>query len=500
MRGCLSSLLWDCSVALRVGAAAFYICRFRQETFEGSCFFDAAVTEWKSREGCRWESGTDNRYDYGDLNMTEKNNRNSDGYNSSGNSNSSNSKWKQRFFTITAGQTVSLIGSSAVQFALIWWLASETQSPMMLGISGLAAFLPMTFLSPVAGVLADRFNRKAVCICADLFIGFSAMVFAWFMWNYDVPCEYAILVLFLRGIGDTFHQPSIRAIIPQLVPSESLVKANGWSQFMQSGAFMLGPVLGAALFAALPMPLVLLTDTLGAVIASLLLGAVKIPPVAKAGEESGNGEKKDREKGKFFRELKEGAEVYLEDPKLLILMAAQTFSMIFFLPLSSFYPLMTSSYFNLGAWHASAVELSFAVGMMGSAVLLGSVIEVKDKIKTAYIGLVAIGLMSALCGLTPPTMWGWWMFTFFCGLLGASGNIHSIPIVAYMQETIAPEKMGRAFSLMGMAGSLAMPIGLLVASPAAEKIGVHMWFLVTGIAIIVITICAVMANRKKSRE
>lgn len=427
--------------------------------------------------------------------MAEKNNRNQ--YESN---KEYNSKWKQRFLTITAGQTVSLIGSSAVQFALIWWLASETQSPMMLGISGLAAFLPMTFLSPVAGVLADRFNRKTVCICADLFIGLSAMVFAWFMWNYDVPCEYAILVLFLRGIGDTFHQPSIRAIIPQLVPSGSLVKANGWSQFMQSGAFMLGPVLGAALFAALPMPFVLLTDTLGAVIASLLLGAVKIPPVERAETEDGRGEKNGREKGRFFREFKEGAEVYLEDPRLLILMAAQTFSMLFFLPLSSFYPLMTSSYFKLGAWHASAVELAFAIGMMGSAILLGSVIEIKDKIKTSYIGLFAIGIVSALCGLTPPTMWGWWMFTFFCGLLGASGNIHSIPIVAYMQETIAPEKMGRAFSLLGMAGSLAMPAGLLVASPAAEKIGVHMWFLVTGIAIILITICAVLANRKKSRE
>lgn len=401
-------------------------------------------------------------------------------------------KWKKRFFTIVAGQTVSLIGSSAVQFALIWWLASETQSPMMLGISGLAAFLPMTFLSPAAGVLADRFNRKAVCICADLFIGLSALVFAGFMWKYDVPSKYAILVLFLRGIGDTFHQPSIRAIVPQLVPSENLVKANGWSQFMQSGAFMLGPVLGAALYAAFPMPVVLLTDTLGAVTASLLLGAVKIPPLKRADRENGE---KTREKGKFFREMKEGAEVYLEDPKLLILMIAQTLSMLFFLPLSSFYPLMTSSYFRLGAWHASIVELTFAAGMMLSAVLLGSVIEVKNKIKTAYIGLFGIGISTALCGLTPPVMWGFWTFAFFCCLLGASGNIHSIPIVAYMQETIAPEKMGRAFSLLGMAGSLAMPAGLLIASPAAEKIGVHMWFFVTGIAVILITIFALLANR-----
>lgn len=403
-------------------------------------------------------------------------------------------KWRKRFFTIVAGQTVSLIGSSAVQFALIWWLASETESPMILGISGLAAFLPMTFLSPIAGVLADRFNRKTICICADMFIGLSAMVFAGFMWKYDVPSEYVILVLFLRGIGDTFHQPSIRAIIPQLVPSESLVKANGWSQFMQSGAFMLGPVLGAALFAALPMPVVLLTDILGAVTASVLLGMVKIPPLQKT-EEDGEGH--ERGAGRFFRELKEGGQVYLEDPKLLILMTAQTLSMIFFLPLSSFYPLMTSSYFKLGAWHASAVELTFAMGMLASSLLLGSVIEVKNKLKTAYIGLFGIGIASALCGIMPPVMLGFWAFAVFCGLLGASGNIHSIPIIAYMQETIAPEKMGRAFSLVGMAGSLAMPVGLLIAGPVAEKIGVHMWFFVTGIAIILISICAVLIHKMK---
>lgn len=405
-------------------------------------------------------------------------------------------KWRKRFFTIVAGQTVSLIGSSAVQFALIWWLASETESPMILGISGLAAFLPMTFLSPIAGVLADRFNRKTICICADMFIGLSAMVFAGFMWKYDVPSEYVILVLFLRGIGDTFHQPSIRAIIPQLVPSESLVKANGWSQFMQSGAFMLGPVLGAALFAALPMPVVLLTDTLGAVTASVLLGMVKIPPLQKTEE---HGEGHERGAGRFFRELKEGGQVYLEDPKLLILMTAQTLSMIFFLPLSSFYPLMTSSYFKLGAWHASAVELTFAMGMLASSLLLGIVIEVKNKLKTAYIGLFGIGIASALCGIMPPVMWGFWAFAVFCGLLGASGNIHSIPIIAYMQETIAPEKMGRAFSLVGMAGSLAMPAGLLIAGPVAEKIGVHMWFFVTGIAIILISICAVLIHKMKKK-
>ena len=77
------------------------------------------------------------------------------------------SKWKQKFLTIAAGQTVSLIGSSAVQFALIWWLASETGSPMMMALSGLVAFLPQIFLGPFAGVWIDRLKRKYVAIRTD---------------------------------------------------------------------------------------------------------------------------------------------------------------------------------------------------------------------------------------------------------------------------------------------------------------------------------------------
>ena len=67
--------------------------------------------------------------------------------------------WKQKFFIIAGGQMISLIGSSAVQFALIWWIASETGSALLLGLSGLVAFLPGLVLSPWAGVLADRHSR-----------------------------------------------------------------------------------------------------------------------------------------------------------------------------------------------------------------------------------------------------------------------------------------------------------------------------------------------------
>ena len=97
------------------------------------------------------------------------------------------SKWKQKFLTIAAGQTVSLIGSSAVQFSLIWWLASETGSPMMMALSGLVAYLPQILLGPFAGVWIDRLKRKHVAIAADMFIGLAAVAFAVLLWMGHPP-------------------------------------------------------------------------------------------------------------------------------------------------------------------------------------------------------------------------------------------------------------------------------------------------------------------------
>ena len=95
-------------------------------------------------------------------------------------------KWKLPFLLIVIGQSISLIGSSAVQFALIWWITSETNSALLLGLSGMVAYVPVVLFSPAAGVIADRYNRKVICICADLFVGLSAAVFALLLWLYEM--------------------------------------------------------------------------------------------------------------------------------------------------------------------------------------------------------------------------------------------------------------------------------------------------------------------------
>lgn len=401
-----------------------------------------------------------------------------------------NKKWRSQFVIVALGQAVSMLGSHGVQFALIWWLAEKTSSPLMLGISGIVAYLPMSLFSPIAGIAADRYNRKFISIFSDMTMGMIALIYAVLLFFLDLPVWTVFVMLCVRGIGSTFQQPAIQSIIPQLVPKDQIVKTNGWMQLLNSGSFLLGPVIGASLYAIFPMSVVLMSDVVGAILASVALAVVKIPKL----------EKTENEKQRFVTEIKEGLQVFREDKKLFYIVIAEALCMFFYAPLSSFYPLMTSDYFDLSAMYGSAVELSFAIGMMVSSLLFSSVLKVERKIRVSFIGLLGMGIASVICGVIPPVYIGWFFFAASCICLGAAGNVHTIPLTAYIQETVAPKKMGRAFSVLTLISSVTMPVGLLFSSPIAEKVGVNVWFFISGLCMLTLTTLVLIRYAAKHRR
>lgn len=344
-----------------------------------------------------------------------------------------------------------------------------------MGLSGFVAFLPMAILSPFAGVAADRYNRKLISIMSDMTMGIIAMVFAVLLLFMELPVWAVIFMLGARGAGTAFQQPAIQSIIPQLVPKEYLVKTNGFMQLLNSGSFLIGPVIGAALYAAFPISVVLLSDVIGAALASIALAVVKIPKLERKIEEQ-----------HFIEELKVGFHVFLEDKKLFYIVMAQALCMFFIGPMASFYPLMTSDYFNLSAWYGSAVEFAYAFGMIIISLMFATALKIKHKIRTSFTALIILAFVSILCGIIPPTITGWCLFAVLCVLLGAMENVHMIPLTAYIQETVVPEKMGRVFSAMTLVSSVTMPLGLLIGSPIAEKTGIAIWFLISGICMLVL--------------
>ncbi len=92
------------------------------------------------------------------------------------------SAWKLRFFTIWTGQHLSVLGSRASQFAVVWWLTRETGSATVLAVAGVLALAPDVLLKPVAGVCVDRWSRRRVMILADSANALVSAGMAWLFW------------------------------------------------------------------------------------------------------------------------------------------------------------------------------------------------------------------------------------------------------------------------------------------------------------------------------
>lgn len=90
-------------------------------------------------------------------------------------------------------------------------------------------------------------------------------------------------------------------------------------------------------------------------------------------------------------------------------------------------------------------------------------------------------------------------FAVLCGAMGATATCYDVPIVAYMQKSIAPQKLGRAFSAFQIVSMVSTPVGLAVASPVAEALGVSAWFGISGVAIVLLGAVMLVLEGKARR-
>lgn len=388
----------------------------------------------------------------------------------------STDNWKKTFWTIWAGQAFSILGSSAAGFAIVWWLTVQTGSAMVLALATLVMFLPQALVGPFAGVWIDRLSRKTIMIAADLLIAATSVVLAIAFFIGTPPVGLIYGMLFLRGVGQAFHIPAMQAAMPMFVPESELVKVGGWSGFIQSGSLMLGPVLGTFLMTVFSVPAVMLVDIIGALIAvgALTLVTIPDPQVDPAGRQP------------VIKEMRDGLlEIQQNKPLTLITIPILLICLIY-IPLSALYPLLVNQHFGGGAWHASLVEFLFAGGMLLSGLILGVWGGYRDKFLMINLSLLAMGITIAVSGALPPS--GFWAFAILSALMGLTGSFFNIPYVAYVQEVVPPAALGRVFTLTTSVMSLSTPLGLLLAGPFAEQIGIANWFLISGLLIMAISI------------
>ena len=405
-------------------------------------------------------------------------------------SNQSLTKWKKRFFMIWSGQAVSQLGSRLVGFAFVWHLTSTYHSATVLSIATLVSVLPDVIISPIAGALIDRWNRKRVMIITDILTAILTLVLALLFAFTDVQIWQIYLVMSLRSTFGAFQWPAMLTSTSLMVPKDQLARISGLNQTLAGAMGILAPPLGAFLVAMLPMWGVLSIDIVTALVAVVPLLFFHIPqPEVKHEEKDANG----KSRSNLWKDLAEGFKYVVTLPGLLAVILSAMVINFLVSPAFSLLPLMVTDYFKKGAIELGLIESVISIGFLAGGLLLSIWGGFKNRLVTSFVFLVVMGLSIALFGLVPNSQF--YLALGVLALVGIANPLVNGPVHAALQARVDPDKQGRVFTLLSSGATLAMPIGLAIAGPLSDAVGVQIWFIIGGIVCVVMALL-MMTNKK----
>ena len=390
--------------------------------------------------------------------------------------------WLAAITLIWAGQAASMVTSYAAGYAMVWYVTETTGSALMLAAMTICAMLPIGLVSPLGGVLADRVNRKAIMIGADLGIGLVSLVFAFVIMGGGLSLWLIALIAVVRAVGQAFHGPAMMAAMPLLVPERHLLRVNTLDQALASVASIGAPAFGIFLYTTLGFPAVMFLDFAGACIAVAGLAFAKIPTV--------RDEKASREN--VLANLRDGVRAVGANRGLALLMGGVAFGMFVFGPLSAVFPLMTFEHFGGDGYAASLTEASFGVGMLVGSGVLMAMQKANRLAHLIALAAIVVGASTAACGLLPPTMF--WAFVALVAVMAMACAWFNGPMMTLIQRHVPEEKLGRAIGLFTAVTGVAAPVGVAAGGALAEAIGVAPFFLVDGLACLALG-CLVLVPR-----
>lgn len=377
------------------------------------------------------------------------------------------------FFLIFTGQAVSLIGSRLVQFSLVWWLTQQTSSANVLAFASIMAILPQAILTPFAGVLVDRWNRKRIMLFADAGIAVVTLFLAFLYASGLIQVWHIYVMMFLRSLGGGFHWASMQASTSLMVPKEQMARVAGLNQSIQGIASIVAPPVGAILIEVLPIQYVLSIDVITAIFAIIPLIFVHVPQPLRqlAGTRS------------ILEDMRGGFDFILRYKGLQIIIIMSLLINLLTSPGFTLLPLLITTYFKGGALELAWIQSAMGLGMIIGGLLLGVWGGFDNRIKTAFVALIvsSIGLLGF--SQTPPDLFIFAVGSIF--VFGVTNSVANSSFFAALQTFVPPEIQGRVFTLLMASSVLAQPIGLAIAGPVAEVFGIRSWF-VMGSAVMLI--------------
>jgi len=366
-----------------------------------------------------------------------------------------------------AGQGVSLIGTWMQQVAMSWLVYRLTGSTFLLGVTGFAGQIPNFLLAPVAGVLADRMNRRPLLMVTQGVAMFQAAALAALVLTGTIQVWQIIALSVLLGIVNSFDIPVRQSFVIELMDKkEDLSNAIALNSSMVNSARLIGPALAGVLVATLGEGICFVINASSYLAVLLALLAMRLGPSrSRAGRQQ-----------HFLKELGEGFSYAYGCKPIRCILALLGLVSLMGMPYSVLMPVFAREILHGSARTFGFLIATTGIGALTSTMYLASRRSVRGlgKVIAGAAGLFGAGIIGfALSSHLPLSIACLYLVGFGGMALVASSN-------TILQTIVDEDKRGRIMSLFSMSFVGMTPIGSLMAGAAAERIGVQATLLFGG--------------------
>jgi MFS family permease len=364
------------------------------------------------------------------------------------------------FMIIAIGQTISLLGTAMTNFGLTIWAYEKTGLATSLALIGFFWVTPLVIVSPMAGAIVDRSNRRLMMMISDLAAGFVTIVQLLLLATGNLEIWHLYVTAAIAGTFQAFQWPAFSAAISMMLPKEQYGRANGLLALSESASGILAPVLAGALLGIIGLTGIMFIDIISFsfAIGALLFVYIPQPERSEAGRKA---------QGSLWQESGYGFRYIFARPSLLglqlVFAVGNFFSSIAFTLVA---PMILARTGNNELIFAT-VQSAGAIGGVVGGLVMSAWGGFKRRVHGVLGGWVASGLLGGvLMGLgqaLPVWAVGSFSVQFVSPILNASNQ-------SIWQAKVEPDLQGRVFSVRRLIAWVVSPLGQLLAGPLADKV------------------------------
>jgi hypothetical protein len=364
------------------------------------------------------------------------------------------------FSLVWLGQIVSVLASGMTTFAFTIYMYQQTHSATAMGLVQVAYITPFLIMSPIAGVMVDRYDRKMMMMVSDIAGGLASLIMLILYATGHLQFWHLYLASVIKGIGTTFQWPAYSAAITTMLSKEQYGRANGMMSLVEAGPGIAAPLLAGALFPFIGILGILLVDviTFAAAIGALLMVFIPAPTRSTAGQEAEGG---------LWKEAAYGFKYIFARPSLLGLQMIFFFCNIFAdIGIAMLAPMILSHTAQNSAALAS-VQSAGAFGIAAGGILMSAWGGFKKRVHGILLGWINFSIFGGILFGLGHTTAAWVPLIFLGGLFNPLINSSS---QAIWQAKVMPDIQGRVFAARRLISWSAMPLAPIIGGTLADFI------------------------------